>query len=234
MHADSALVTRYGQLLGKSIDKAWKSLRTPEALLEASARKALLIQEGVSTIAEVMGAMHELLCKACAHLAISDTPRDLHSLYVCWLIASDLKSAISTSNLKIGDLRGAALTKSILGDVATQVKIEVKQKVEPNGNHSVEDAEELMDEWFYFVSTKSIGTAPSSKSTSAHGKQNCLRVVYDARELMIDGKIVKPLYQPKPFVELSPSALAWITSLEDKSLFTNYIPGMKKGFNKEL
>ena len=222
MHAESALVTRYGQLLGKSIDKAWKSLRTPEALREASARKTLLIQGGVSGVAEVMGAMHELLCKACAHLAISDTPRDLHSLYVSWLIASDLKSAISTSNLKIGDLRGAALTKSIFNDVATQIKIEIKQKVEPNGNYSVEDADQLMDEWFYFVFSKSIGLAPADKSTSSFGKENCLRIVYDARELMIDGKVQKPLYQPKPFVELSENAQAWLAVLSPEFLVNKY------------
>ena len=227
---ETALITRYSQLLGKSIDAAWKAVRTPETMKEAHARKQQLIQNGVSSIAPVMGDLHTLLCQACGHLAISDAPRDLHSLYVAWLIASDLKSAISTSNLKIGDLRGAALTKSIFGDIATQVKIEVKQKVEPNGNHSIEDAEELMAEWFYFVFTKSIGTAPIATSTSAHGKQNCLRVVYDARELMIDGKVEKPLYHPKPFVELSPSALAWITSLEDKNMFSNHFPGMKKGY----
>lgn len=222
MHGESALVTRYGQMLGKSIDKAWKTTRTPEALREASARKTLLIQEGVASIAEAMAAMHELLCKACVHLAISDTPRDLHSLYVSWLIASDLKSAISTSNLKVGNLRGAALTKSIFNDVATQVKIEIKQKVEPNGNHSIEDVDQLMDEWFYFVFSKSIGQAPSYRSTSSFGKENCLRIVYDAHELMIDGKAQKPLYQPKPFVELSENAKAWLELMAPENLTNKY------------
>ena len=229
MPAESALVSRYGQLLGKSIDKAWKSVRTPEAIQEAHARKQQLIKDGVYSIAEAMSTLHGLLCKACVHLAISDTPRDLQSLYMSWLIASDLKSAISTSNLKIGELRGAALTKSIFNDVATQVKIEVKQKVEANGNHSIEDADQLMSEWFYFVFGKTIGEAPASTSTSSRGKENCQRVVYDAHELMIDGKAEKPLYQPKPFVELSANALAWVESLHNPDFLNNMSGKMKKG-----
>ena len=229
MSAKSDLITRYEQLLGKSIDKAWKSVRTPEAIQEAHARKQLLIAEGVSSIAKAMGAMHTLLCKACSHLAISDTPRDLQSLYMSWLIASDLKSAISTSNLKIGELRGAALTKSIFNDVATQVKIEVKQKVEANGNYSIEDAEQLMGEWFYFVFGKTIGKAPALASTSSKGRENCQRVIYDAHEIMIDGKAKKPLYQPKPFVELSANALAWFESLHNPDFLNNMSGKMKKG-----
>ena len=159
---ESALITRYGQLLGKSIDKAWIAVRTLVALKEAHKRKELLIQDETKSIAAAMGDMHLLLCKACSHLAISDAPRDLYSLYVAWLIATDLKSAISNTNMQIGKLRGAALSKSIFNDIATQVKIEIKQKIEPGGNYSVEDAEELMSEWFYFVFGKSIGNAPSA------------------------------------------------------------------------
>ena len=215
------LQTRYSQLLGKSIDKAWKATRTPEALQEAHARKLLLIEDGIGSIAEAMSDLTVLLCKACSFLAISETPRDLQSLYVSWLIASDLKSAISVTNLKLGGLQGAKLTKSLFSDVATQVKAEVKAKGGPNGDYSLEDVDQQLEEWFYFVFSKSIGKAPVSTSTSAHGKQNCLRVIYDAHELMIDGKVQKPLYQPKPFVELSPDALKWIELMAVKSLLTN-------------
>ena len=204
-------------------------MRTPEALREAHERKTLLLQDGVKGVAAVMSNMHLLLCQACRHVAISETPRALHALYVAWLMATDLKSSISNSNMKIGEMRGAALTKSIFSDIATQVKIEIKQKVEPNGNYSIEDVDELMSEWFYFVFGKSIGKAPAATSTSSRGKENCHRVVYDAHELMLDGKVEKPLYQPRPFVELSPNAIAWLTSLEDKQLFNNY-SGMKKGY----
>lgn len=204
------LQTTYSQLLGKSIDKAWKVKKTPEALQEAHARKLLLIENGVSSIAETMNEITVLLCKACGYLAISDTPRDVHALYVAWLIASDLKSAISNTNMKVGDLRGASLTKSLFTDIATQVKIEVKAKVESNGNYSVADADELMKQWFYFVFGKSIG------------KPNT-RIVYDVHCLIEEGKVRKPLYQPKPFVELSPEAARWITSLNDKSLFSNRV-----------
>lgn len=225
---ESALVLRYEQLLGKSIDKAWKAPRTPEALQEAHQRKILLIEDGVKSIAEVMNELHLLLCRACGHLAISDTPRDLQALYVAWLMATDLKSAISNSSMKIGDLRGAALTKDIFTDVATQVKIEVKQKVEADGNHSTEDADQLMEEWFYFVFGKTIGTAPASTSTSSRGKENCQRVVYDAHEVMIDGKAEKPLYQPKPFVEISAAALAWMESIRKPTFLNNMTGKMKK------
>ena len=163
-----------------------------------------------------------LLCKACSFLAISDSPRDLHSLYVSWLIASDLKSAISATNLKIGGLQGAKLTKSLFSDVATQVKAEVKAKVEPNGNYSLEDVDQQLEEWFYFVFSKSIGKSPTSTSTSAHGKQNCLRIIYDATELMIDGKVQKPLYQPKPFVELSENAKLWMKDVTSNQLPNNF------------
>ena len=222
MHTESILVTRYGQLLGKSIDKAWKATRTPEAVQEAHARKLLLIEGGIGSIAEAMSDLTVLLCKACSFLAISDTPRDLHSLYVSWLIASDLKSAISSTNLKIGGLQGAKLTKSLFSDVATQVKAEVKAKVAPNGDYSLEDVDEQLEQWFYFVFSKSIGKAPTSTSTSAHGKQNCIRIIYDAHELMIDGKVQKPLYQPKPFVDLSEDAMRWMQSMNSDELSNNY------------
>ncbi|EHA63815.1 hypothetical protein [Synechococcus sp. WH 8016] len=222
MAAELGLVLRYEQLLGESIDKAWKATRTPDALQEAHARKLLLIQDGIGSIAEAMSDMTVLLCKACSFLAVSNTPRDLHSLYVSWLIASDLKSAISVTNLKIGGLQGAKLTKSLFSDVAAQVKAEVKAKVEPNGDYSLEEVDEQLEQWFYFVFTKSIGHTNTAKSTSQHGKENCQRIVYDATELMIDGKVQKPLYQPKPFVELSEKAKLWMKDVTSNQLANNF------------
>ena len=78
----------------------------------------------------------------------------------------------------------------------------VKKKIEPNGNYSIEDADQLMDQWFYFVFSKTIGASAD-------------RIVYDVNELMVDGKVRKPLYQLKKSPEISEYVIDWCTQVSN-------------------